>query len=195
MVSVNALARIQDLFAARGTLVYGEAVNQIEHALQCATLAERSGAPAPMIMAAWLHDIGHLQHHDAAAAVRDGVDDAHELLGAKLLGRWFGPAVSEPVRLHVQAKRYLCTREDGYWDRLSTLSRQTLLIQGGPMSEGEARCFEQEPFHADALRLRRWDDSAKVAGALTRSHAHFMGVAASVIQAALGAARRITTDK
>ena len=114
-----ALVEIQRLFDARGALQYGEAINQIEHALQCGSLAEQDGATPDLMLAAWLHDIGHMQHRDAAAAVAQGSDDMHHVLGARLLAQWFGPAVAEPVRLHVDAKRYLCKRETGYWEHLS----------------------------------------------------------------------------
>ena len=177
-----ALAEIQRLFDTRGTLQYGEAINQIEHALQCGSLAEQEGAPPRLVLAAWLHDIGHLQHRDAAGAVAEGVDDAHQVLGAKLLSRWFGPEVTEPVRLHVEAKRYLCQREAGYWERLSTLSKRTLAIQGGPMSENEALAFERTPFHAEAVRVRRWDDLGKQPGMRTQPHAHFMAMAAQCVR-------------
>lgn len=178
-----ALEAIQQLFDARGTLQYGEAINQIEHALQCGSLAEQDGAAPCLVLAAWLHDIGHMQHRDAAAAVAEGADDRHQALGAKLLDRWFGPEVTEPVRLHVEAKRYLCHREAGYWERLSTLSKRTLEIQGGPMTEDEALAFERLPFHADAVRVRRWDDIGKQPGMRTQTHAHFMALAAACVRA------------
>ena len=177
------LVEIQRLFDARGALQYGEAINQIEHALQCGSLAEQDGATPDLVLAAWLHDIGHMQHRNAAAAVAQGSDDMHQVLGAKLLAQWFGPAVAEPVRLHVDAKRYLCKRETGYWEHLSPVSKRTLEIQGGPMTEEEALAFERAPFHADAVRVRRWDDMGKQPGAITRSHAYFMAIAASRVQA------------
>lgn len=173
-----ALAEIQHLFDTRGLLVYGEAVNQIEHALQCGSLALQEDAEPALVLAAWLHDIGHMQHRDAASAIAHGDDDAHEALGAKFLLRWFGPEVAEPVRLHVQAKRYLCATEPGYLERLSTLSKRSLEIQGGPMTEPEARAFELGPFRADAVRLRLWDDIGKQPGMVTRPHEHFMAIAA-----------------
>lgn len=179
-----ALAEIQRLFDSRGTLVYGEAVNQIEHALQCGTLAEQEAAPASLVLAAFLHDIGHMQHRDAAAAVNEGRDDAHEALGSKFLERWFGPGVAEPVRLHVQAKRYLCATEAGYWEQLSPLSQRTLEIQGGAMSEAEVQAFEQNPYSGDAVRVRRWDDIGKRPGMETRAFDHFMGLAALALRTA-----------
>lgn len=177
------LIKIQQLFDTRGALQYGEAINQIEHALQCGSLAERDGATPSLVLAAWLHDIGHMQHRDAAAAVAQGSDDMHHVMGAKLLAQWFGPAVSEPVRLHVDAKRYLCKRERGYWARLSPLSQRTLEIQGGPMTQEETLEFERTPFHADAVLVRRWDDMGKQSGAVTRSLAHFLTLAASHVHA------------
>lgn len=182
--SQPALAEIQRLFDNRGTLVYGEDVNQIEHALQCGTLAADSGAAPALVLAAWLHDIGHMQHRDAATAVAEGRDDAHEALGAKFLAYWFGPEVSEPVRLHIAAKRYLCATEPGYWERLSPLSKRTMEIQGGSMTKTEAQAFEQNLFHADALSLRRWDDAAKQPGMATRSYEHFMAIAAGYVRVA-----------
>ena len=177
------LIKIQELFDARGALQYGEAINQIEHALQCGSLAEQDGATPNLVLAAWLHDIGHMQHRDAAAAVAQGSDDMHQVLGARLLAQWFGPAVAEPVRLHVDAKRYLCKRENGYWEHLSLVSKRTLEIQGGPMTEEEALDFERTPFHADAVLVRRWDDMGKQPGVITRSHAYFMTIAASRVHA------------
>lgn len=179
-----ALSEIQRLFDTRGTLVYGEAVNQIEHALQCGTLAAQESAPVPLVLAAWLHDIGHMQHRDAAAAASQGRDDVHEVLGAKFLERWFGPQVSEPVRLHVPAKRYLCATEPGYWEQLSQISQRSLVIQGGPMSDDEVMAFEQGPYSGDAVRLRRWDDIGKQRGMTTLPFEHFMALAANELGAA-----------
>lgn len=177
-----ALHAIQRLFDARGQLVYGEAVNQIEHALQCGALAEQAGAPAPLVVAACLHDIGHMQHRDPAAAVAEQVDDVHEALGARLLSRWFGPDVTEPVRLHVDAKRYLCARDVAYRDGLSALSRQTLHIQGGPMTPQEAAHFESLVGASDAVRLRRWDDLAKRPRTATPPLTHFLELAAGCLR-------------
>jgi gamma-butyrobetaine dioxygenase len=111
------------------------------------------------------------------SASDQGRDDAHEAIGAKFLARWFGPEVSEPVRLHVQAKRYLCRVQPDYLDNLSPLSQRTLQIQGGPMTEEEARAFEHLPFFEDAVRLRRWDEAGKEAQMQTLPFAHFMRLA------------------
>ena len=172
-----ALAEIQRLFDTKGTLVYGEDVNQLQHALQCGALAEQAGAAPALVVAAVLHDLGHMLHRDAAAAVQAGSDDRHEALGAKHLARWFVPAVSEPVRLHVQAKRCLCAQDPAYHAGLSPLSQRTLQIQGGPMSDDERRAFEQLPFAADAILLRRWDDLGKRRDVPTPPLQHYLALA------------------
>lgn len=170
------LEQICALFERKGHLQYGEEVTQLEHALQCGMLAEREGAKPALIVAALLHDVGHMLHQDAALAVEQGRDDAHEALGGKALARWFGPEVSEPVRLHVQAKRYLCATQKGYFEQLSPLSVRTLSLQGGPMSSSEAAAFESLPFSQDAAALRRWDDAAKEPGLPTPPLSHFLGL-------------------
>lgn len=179
--AVSVLNEIQRLFELKGTLAYGESVNQIEHALQCGALAEAEQASPHLIVAAVLHDIGHMLHRDAAAAVHQGNDDRHEALGAKFLLRHFGAAVADPVRLHVDAKRYLCAQEPGYWAGLSALSRRTLEIQGGPFSQDEAARFMQLPHASDAVRLRRWDDIGKKPGQQTPTLEHYLRMAAGCL--------------
>ena len=169
-------AEIEQLFAVHGALIYGESVNQIEHALQCARLAENAGASDALIVAVLLHDVGHMMHRDAAGALQAGVDDGHEALGAKYLARWFGPAVTQPVALHVQAKRYLCAREPSYHASLSTISQRTLEIQGGPMSPAEIEAFEAQAHAHDAVTVRRWDDLGKQAEMQTPPLTHFMAM-------------------
>jgi len=159
--AVSPLLEIETLFETHGCLIYGESVNQIQHALQCATLAQQQGVSESLIVAALLHDVGHMMHRDAAAALAAGNDDVHEKLGAKFLAKWFGPDVTQPVALHVQAKRYLCYREPEYNLHLSGISRKTLAIQGGAMSREQAGAFEQQPHWAEAVSLRRWDDLGK----------------------------------
>jgi len=169
-------AEIEQLFAVHGALIYGESVNQIEHALQCATLAETAGASESLIVAVLLHDVGHMMHRDTAGALQAGMDDGHEALGAKYLARWFGPAVTQPVALHVQAKRYLCALEPGYHASLSSISQRTLEIQGGPMSHTDIEAFEAQDYADDAVAVRRWDDLGKQAEIQTLPLAHFMAV-------------------
>jgi gamma-butyrobetaine dioxygenase len=153
------------LFDQRGAATYhGEAVSQAEHALQAADLAEREGAPDRLVVAALLHDVGHLLDGQEEDLADRGVDGRHEEAGCAWLARHFSPEVTEPIRLHVAAKRYLCTVSSTYLDRLSPASRLSLSLQGGPMSDLECAEFERNPAHGEAVRLRHWDDTAKVPG-------------------------------
>lgn len=171
---MDIVEQILALYHQRGDAMYGgEAVTQTEHALQAAHLAEAEGSPATLIVAALLHDIGHLVHDLPENAADLGVDDRHEALGAQWLGAHFGPAVTEPGKLHVDAKRYLCAVDPRYLARLSPASVQSLALQGGPMSEREARAFESLPFAKDAVKLRRWDDEAKIPGWSVPSLEHY----------------------
>jgi len=172
-----------DIYDGRATGRYGlSAVNQLQHALQAATMAEANGEPAALIIAALLHDVGHMVHdlgHDPAS---DGIDDRHEELGAVWLAERFGPAVVEPVRLHVPAKRYLCAVEPDYFARLSPDSVRSLTLQGGPMTAEEVAAFRANPHHDTAVRLRRLDEAAKDPAAVTPPFAHFL----RYLDAALG---------
>ncbi len=153
----DTVREIEALFAEKGGEAYGERVTQLEHALQCAGLAEREGAPPALVAAALLHDIGHL----VEAPDDEYGQHRHDRGGAAWLSSRFGAEVTEPVRLHVAAKRWLCFVEPDYFVRLSPASVHSLERQGGPMDAGQARAFEAEPFHAQAVRLRRWDEAAK----------------------------------
>ncbi|KDP88788.1 MULTISPECIES: phosphonate degradation HD-domain oxygenase [Cupriavidus] len=157
------LRRIEILFSGHGTAFYGgEAITQTEHALQCAQLAEQAGDPESLIVASLLHDLGHLVMSE------DGTTDMrHQEVGADLLGVGFGPAVTEPVRLHVAAKRYLCAIDPGYQATLSPASLHSLALQGGPYDAAQAEAFVAHPHGPDAVRLRRYDDLAKVVGLAT----------------------------
>ena len=153
------------LFETQGDAAYfGEPVSQRDHALQAAHLAEAEGATDSLIVAALLHDIGHLLHHLPEDIAAQGVDAQHEVVGDRWLRHYFGPAVTEPARLHVAAKRYLCAVEPGYADQLSPASQQSLKLQNGPFTAAEVADFETNPFFRDAVRLRHWDDTAKVSG-------------------------------
>lgn len=158
----------------RGHSEYGgESVTQLEHGLQCALLAEQEGASHTLVSAALLHDIGHMLHNLPDDAPDSGVDDVHEELGYRYLKKIFGDAVAEPVRLHVPAKRYLCATEEGYLEQLSEPSVLSLKLQGGPMSAEEVAEFEKNPHVKDAVRLRRWDDEAKIPDLPTPSLEHY----------------------
>jgi phosphonate degradation associated HDIG domain protein len=170
---MNALDQIRGAFARRGLETYGEGVSQLEHALQCASCAERDGASAALIAATLLHDIGHLIHDLPVDIADQGIDAQHESLGSAFLSQYFGADVTEPVRLHVAAKRYLATTEPGYFDLLSPASVQSLRLQGGPMSAEESARFAAERYAQDAVKLRRWDDEGKMVGAKTPDLAHF----------------------
>ena len=174
-ISMSDIDRILKLFRERGDSEYGgEAVTQQEHALQCALLAEQENADSCLITAALLHDVGHLLHALPDDAPDQGIDDNHEDLGCRFLSRIFGPAVSEPVRLHVAAKRFLCATDAEYHSLLSEPSVVSLQLQGGPMTPEEAEEFRQNPFCSDAVRLRRWDDTAKVVDLQTPSLEHYV---------------------
>lgn len=174
MTPADVLTRIDRLFAERGSGEYhGEAVTQLEHALQCAALAEADGRPPEVVAAALLHDIGHLLHGHGEDHTDRGVNDDHEALGARFLARAFGPAVTEPVRLHVPAKRYLCAARPDYLAGLSPASVRSLELQGGPMTAAERAAFEAEPHHRAAVAVREYDDRAKVPGLTTPPFAHF----------------------
>lgn len=151
---------VRHLFAERGELKYGEDVTQLEHALQCAYLAREEGASDELIVAALLHDIGHLLYGTDNAA-EHGEDDAHERLGERWLRDYYGPEVTEPIRLHVAAKRYLCATNPDYLENLSAASRKSLELQGGPMNAEEVAEFESNPWFKEAIRLRAWDDEGK----------------------------------
>ena len=166
--------KILDLFAKRGAGSYhGEAVSQEEHALQAALLAERDGAPNSLVVAALLHDIGHLLDGQDEDLAERGVDGRHEEAACAWLMRHFGPEVTEPIRLHVAAKRYLCAVESTYLAGLSPASRMSLQLQGGPMTSEQVAEFEENAFFPEALRLRYWDDAAKVTGLVLRGAGHY----------------------
>jgi phosphonate degradation associated HDIG domain protein len=151
----------------------GEALSQCAHALQCARLAEEEGAKPTLVAASLLHDIGHLLHELGPSPARRGIDDRHEDIGGAHLLPLFGPAVAEPVRLHVEAKRYLCATDPAYFSLLSPGSVRSLALQGGPLDAEQASRFRQIPYALDAVRVRRWDEAAKVAGLATPSLDHF----------------------
>jgi phosphonate degradation associated HDIG domain protein len=162
------------LFKERGDAAYiGEPVSQTEHALQTAWAAEQAGADSALVAAALLHDVGHLLHDLPENCALAGIDDAHEVLGAKWLAEHFGPEVAEPVHLHVAAKRFLCATEPNYMGRLSEASLRSLQLQCGPFTTGEAAQFRLQPHAEAAVRLRRFDEQAKVPGLRTPDLEHF----------------------
>ena len=169
---------LEDLFARydseRAHGMYDEAVTELEHALQCADCAIRDGASDALVAAALLHDVGHLLIGDLIAIDEELTKDhRHEHVAERYLRRWFGPEVTAPIAGHVAAKRYLVATDPDYGATLSPSSVRSLAVQGGPMTEDECRAFERDPGWEAAVKLRRWDDEGKVAGAATRSFAEF----------------------
>ena len=161
---MHIVERIEILFNAYGHSAYEgarrESVTALEHALQCAQLAEWAHADGTLVAAALLHDIGHFIEAPAAS---DLFDDVHEMRAVPFLAAAFGADVVEPVRLHVQAKRYLVATNPGYRESLSAASLHSLALQGGAMGEDECQLFERLPYALEAVALRRWDDLAKTA--------------------------------
>ena len=143
-----------------GERLYGERVSQNQHALQCAALATADGASESLVIAALLHDFGHLAE-EVPDMVQPETDARHEVAGAARLGELFGRAVTRPVALHVAAKRYLCAVEPGYLEALSPASVHSLALQGGPFTPARAAAFARLDGARDAVRLRRWDDLGK----------------------------------
>jgi len=167
------------LLSEKGERQYGgEAVSQLEHALQCATLAGKAGESDALVAAALLHDIGHMLGKGDQGLAAEGIDARHEESAARWLARRFGPEVVEPVRLHVAAKRYLCRIDPGYRDSLSPASKRSLEVQGGVFSTDEAAAFAAGPHGGAAARLRRYDDLAKDPSAATPGLEHFRPVLA-----------------
>ena len=182
-----AFSDIEPLFAAKGQRMYaGEPVTQLQHALQSAQLAEQSGADAALIVAALLHDLGHLVNDQGETPTLRGIDDRHEYVALPFLRGLFDDAVLQPIRLHVDAKRYLCARGDGkvngaqYWADLSADSKRSLELQGGIFSDAEAQRFIAQPHAAGAVSVRLWDDAAKVENAETPPLSHYLALAETI---------------
>ncbi|WP_028456647.1 phosphonate degradation HD-domain oxygenase [Chitinilyticum litopenaei] len=180
--AITCLDELEALFAGAGGQLYGgEAISQLEHALQAALAAESEGATPELIVAALLHDVGHLITGQGDDDVENGSNDHHEAIGAVALAALFSEDVCQPIALHVAAKRFLCATEPGYIKRLSPASLASLKLQGGIMDSLEAARFAARRHAADAVRLRRWDEVAKVPGLATPPLAHYLGIAQRVM--------------
>jgi phosphonate degradation associated HDIG domain protein len=172
------LIDIDEVFTRRGGEQYsGEPVTQLQHALQTALLAEEAGADDALVTAALLHDLGHLLQQLGETPTLRGVDDVHQYAALPFLRGLFADAVLEPIRLHVDAKRYLCQVREGYWDRLSDDSKRSLHLQGGVFDAEQAASFLAQPGAHAAVQLRLWDDLAKQAELRTPPLAHFLDLA------------------
>lgn len=180
------LEQIESLFEAHGDQPHEEdgetPVTALSHALQCAQLAEWADASPSLVCAALLHDMGHfLPSAGPQGAV--GGKLPHEQRALDVLAEGFDATVIEPIRLHVQAKRYLVATDPRYAERLSPRSRRALGAQGGPMNRDQQRRFEQLSHAWGAVQLRRWDDRAKEVGKRTPPLAYYLGVLEDVLQA------------
>ncbi len=178
------LLGINQLLTDHGRNQYGgEAVSQLEHALQCAYLAERAGETPETVAAAFLHDLGHMlaahrDQHTEPVAAND--DDLHQYVAIPFLRGLLPDAVLEPIRLHVDAKRYLCAIDTNYWSALSDASKKSLTRQGGAFSAEQVEAFDQQPYAQEAVRLRRYDDLAKIPFKVTPGIERYAQVLASV---------------
>jgi phosphonate degradation associated HDIG domain protein len=162
MKQLTTIEEVERLYEKWGQQFYSEKVSQIAHAVQCAQLAEKQNAPSALVLAALLHDIGHLADlEDSEGTEEHAIDTVHEATGARILAPLFPPSVTAPIALHVAAKRWLCAREDGYFETLSDASVGTLALQGGKFTDAEADRFIAMPHANDAVSLRRWDDYGK----------------------------------
>lgn len=174
---------IRGLFEEHGRLAYsGEPVTQLEHALQSGALAEEAGASDELVVAAFLHDLGHLLNRQGETPTARGIDDLHQYFALPFLRPVLPEAVLEPIRLHVDAKRCLCAIDETYFGRLSADSVRSLELQGGIYTDDEAQAFLEKPYAEDALRLRRWDDLAKEANRATPDLDHYLNVVSRVME-------------
>lgn len=165
-MSSMVIEQIVNLYEKWGHDSYSEAVSQVSHAEQAAGLARSSGSDDALVIAALLHDVGHLLVLEATSGVPQfDSDDNHESVGARFLANCFGNEVTAPIALHVAAKRYLCLIDSDYFATLSPASVASLELQGGAMRRDEALRFERSPHFSKAVDLRRWDEAAKDATA------------------------------
>ena len=175
------LGDIERLFRDHGHIEYsGERVTQLEHALQSARRAEDAGAGDELVTAAFLHDLGHLLNLQGATPTERGIDDQHQYFAIPFIRPLFPAAVVESIRLHVDAKRALCALEPDYFAALSEDSKRSLKLQGGIFPPELTAAFLARPFAREAMRVRRWDDAAKVPGEQTPPIGHYLGIAQRV---------------
>jgi phosphonate degradation associated HDIG domain protein len=173
---------LADILLRRGNESYlGEQVTMSEHMLQAATLAEQAGEPDNVIVAALLHDIGHYTGEFGEDYLERGVDNRHENAGEAVLKDWFPDEITAVARWHVDAKRYLCAVDRDYFEALSPASVESLALQGGPMNETERAQFEDNPWFETIVKVRRFDDAAKVVDMPTPPMSHFLDITRRVL--------------
>jgi phosphonate degradation associated HDIG domain protein len=178
------LVDVEQLFNRHGAAQYsGEPVTQLEHALQTAHLAEQHGAGDTLVTACLLHDLGHLLNEQGETPTLRGIDDTHQYFALPFLRGLFPESVLDAIKLHVDAKRYLCHAEVAYHARLSVEAKRSLALQGGVLDAAGAAAFLARPGAADAVMLRRWDDLAKQPGLATPPLSHFLDRAAACAMA------------
>jgi phosphonate degradation associated HDIG domain protein len=164
MMQLSTIDQVFEVLATGGATAYfGEPVTVLEHSLQAAWIIDQCGGDDTLVVAALLHDLGHLLHLEGEDAAQRGLDTRHEELGVAVLAGHLPASVLDPIRMHVAAKRYLCFAEPKYVDELSPSSVESLALQGGPMTDGEAEEYLAAPHAREAVRLRRADDAAKIA--------------------------------
>ena len=164
-MELSSVDRVFEVLATGGgTAYFGEPVTVLEHSLQAASIIHGNKDPDTLVAAALLHDVGHLLHFEGEDAAHRGLDTRHEELAAEALASHLPPSVLDPIRMHVAAKRYLCFAEPEYMQGLSPSSVESLKLQGGPMTAGEAEEYLATPHAREAVALRRADDAAKIAG-------------------------------
>lgn len=175
------LDEIGKLYRDGGHLPYGgTGVTHLQHALQTATLAQAAGAAPPLVVAALLHDLGHIIMLHSALQGVDGTDCKHQYFVLPFLRDLFGADVLEPIRLHVEAKRYLCFVEPSYTLDWPLAAQAWLAQEGGGFDALQASEFAAIPWASDAIKLRRWDDAARVEHIHTPDLRYFLEIAAGV---------------
>jgi len=182
------VAFLGDIFERCGHEEYlGEPVTMAQHMLQGATLAAQQGLPEDIIVATLLHDIGHFTSEFGTFSMEDTEDRFHEEAGAQVLAAFFPSVVTDCVRYHVAAKRYLCATDPAYFERLSEASIHSLNLQGGPMSAEDIAGFEQNPNLQKIIQVRYLDEAGKHPTMQTPDYWHFAPMVQRIVDAHLGA--------
>lgn len=178
----NIVDFIADIFARRGAEEYlGEKVTISEHMYQAGHLAEEAGASEDIIVASLLHDIGHFTNEFPDNAAELGIDSHHDRAGAAVVAPFFPSIVTDCIRHHVSAKRYLCAVDPDYFATLSDASILSLKLQGGPLTPEAAEKFAQNKDVEAIVQVRKWDDEAKVPKKKTESFAYFAPMVQRVV--------------